>query len=385
MINDCATRPTRPGRLRRLKFLVLSAIVGCASGTRPAPDTPGPVASVSLSPDPDTVFVTASAQLSAIARDSAGVVLASVSFTWQSATPGVATVTGTGQVTGVAPGPASITATADGVTGNATVVVRAPAANSVVVWPTSDSVPAGSVVQLHATVFDTNAFPVPGVQVAWSSGNSGVASVGPTGRVTGVAFGTAAISATYNGIPGSAQLKVRSAFARNDSTRRPLMDMGANASYEGLDGGLYPGGNALPSAHRAAGIAFASQVVPLNTLGQPSGTGTIVLMSVGFSNATQEWCTAVFTQPCEPWSFMGQAAGDPLIRSTGLTILDGAKSAQTVDTSIAPTSHNFDRVRDSVLAPRGLTERQVQVIWFKVAHADPTVSLPRANADAFRF
>lgn len=376
---------TPAGALLRLawRMALLGPLAACAGGTRHGPDTPGPVAVVSLTPDPDTLFVSAATQLTAVARDSAGVIVTSAAFTWQSSNSAVASVTATGQVVGVAPGSADITATAAGVTGGATVVVQTPAANTVVVSPRLDSVPTGSVVQFVATVYDTNAQPLPGVQVTWSSGGTGIATVGPTGRVTGVAAGSTTITATHGAVSGSAQVKVRSAFQRADATFHPIMDMGPGATYLSFGGGLYPGGNTMPAAHRAAGLAMAQQVVPLNTLGQPSGTGTVVLMSIGYSNATQEWCTKVFTDPCEPWSFMGQAAVDPAVRTTGLTIVNGAKSGRTVDFWASPTLEDYDRVRDSVLAPRGLTEKQVQVLWFKVAHPDPTISLPRANGDAF--
>jgi hypothetical protein len=375
------SRPAR--RVLRLGLLGLPILVACAGGGGHGPDSPGPVATVTLTPNPDTVLVAAASQLGAVARDSAGTVIAGASFTWNSANAGIAAVSATGQVTGVAAGQASVTATADGVTGGATVVVRAPAGNSVVVSPGSDSVPVGSVIQLHATVFDANAQPIPGVAVTWSTGNSGIATVGPSGRVTGVAAGSTAVTATYGAASGSGQLKVRSAFTRGDGAFDPIMDMTAGTTYQSFDGGLYPGGNTMPTAHRAAGIAFAQQVVPLNTLGQPNAAGTVVLMSIGYSNATQEWCAQNYSDPCTSWSFTGKASADPAVRASGLAILNGAKASQTVNTWTSSGSPNFDRVRDSVLAPRGLTEKQVQVVWFKIAHPDPTISLPRANADAF--
>ncbi len=42
----------------------------------------------------------------------------------------------------------------------------------------------------------------------------------------------------------------------------------------------------------------------------------------------------------------------------------------------SPSSPDYDTVRDQQLAPLGLTEQQVQVIWLKEADAYPTVALP---------
>src|SRR5207249_4513423 len=47
------------------------------------------------------------------------------------------------------------------------------------------------------------------------------------------------------------------------------------------------------------------------------------------------------------------------------------------------TSPEYDRVRDSVLTPQGLSESQVQAVWLKVADASPWASLPGTNADAY--
>jgi hypothetical protein len=73
----------------------------------------------------------------------------------------------------------------------------------------------------------------------------------------------------------------------------PLIDMGS-LTYKGFFGGLYPNmSNTVPSAHDTAGLAAAAQIQPLNTSGvADSVNGKIVLLSIGMSNATQDFCTA---------------------------------------------------------------------------------------------
>src|SRR5258706_15072963 len=68
----------------------------------------------------------------------------------------------------------------------------------------------------------------------------------------------------------------------------PVTDLGTGF-YQGLQGGLYPGGSNLrPSAHEAAGIAIANAIVPLDTLGSPDPTtGHAVFVSIGMGNCTQ--------------------------------------------------------------------------------------------------
>lgn len=165
--------------------------------------------------------------------------------------------------------------------------------------------------------------------------------------------------------------------------RTPINDLGPGLYLGLFQGGLYPGGlNTPPAAHAAEGAARAAAVIPRDTAGNPSPTGKYVLLSIGMSNTTQEWC-AGSSPPCAAYSFMGQAAAHPLVNHTTLVIIDGAAGGQTAGTWDQPTDQNYDRVRDQELAPLGLTEAQVQVAWVKVANAGPTVGLPSANAEAY--
>jgi hypothetical protein len=163
-----------------------------------------------------------------------------------------------------------------------------------------------------------------------------------------------------------------------------MMDMGASTSYLGFDGGLYGAGSNLPpSDHGALGSAYARGVTPLDTSGNPSPSGKIVLISIGFSNATQEWCSSGGAPPCDPNTFTAQALADASVNHTTLAIVNGAFGGQATPLWDSATQSNYDRVRDTVLTPAGLTERQVQIAWFKCADVSPTVALPSPNADYY--
>lgn len=374
--------PRRSFRAPRALLLWLPLVAACGGAARGGPDGPGPITDITVSPSPDTVFVAGSNQLVAVAKDADGATVTGTSFSWQSGNAGIAVVTTTGQVTGVAAGQTTVTASAGGITGGATVVVRLAPAGSVQVTPGADSVATGSVLFLAAQVRDAGGTPLPGVQVTWSSDNSSIATVTTAGFVTGVSAGTATITAGYNGVTGSAQVKVRAPFTRQDGSLVPLNDLG-NGRYLGFPGFLYPGSNALPAAHLAAGLSFANAMVPRDVNGNPSGSGKVLLMSVGMSNTTQEWCTKFYLDPCNSWSFTGQAAGDARVKTGTFKIVNGARGGETADKWVFTNDSNYNRVRDSVLAPQGLSEKQVQAIWLKVAHSGPTVGLPDAGADAF--
>src|SRR5438477_8212514 len=86
------------------------------------------VASVSVSPAAASVQVAGTVQLTAAISDATGAPLTGQVATWASNAPSVATVNSTGLVTGVAAGPATITASSQGHSGSAaiTVTVGAP-------------------------------------------------------------------------------------------------------------------------------------------------------------------------------------------------------------------------------------------------------------------
>ena len=165
--------------------------------------------------------------------------------------------------------------------------------------------------------------------------------------------------------------------------RIPINDLGGG-KYLGFNGGLYENGsNAMPADHRAAGLVAASKIRPLDANGNPSPNGKIVFLSIGMSNTTQEFCAANNPAPCTAWSFTGQATADAAVNHTTLAIINGARSGQSSDTWDSAAKTNYDLVRTNDLQPAGLTEKQVQAAWVKLANPGPTVSLPSAGADAY--
>lgn len=163
----------------------------------------------------------------------------------------------------------------------------------------------------------------------------------------------------------------------------PLQDLGSS-TYKGFTGGLYPNSsNAVPTAHHAAGLAQAQAIQPLDVNGDPSPSGKVVLVSIGMSNTTQEFCSGSSNPPCDAWTFMGRAAADPTVNRTTLVIINGAAGGRSADRWDSPADVDYDRIRDTRLIPAGLSERQVQAAWVKVANPGPTISLPSAQSDAF--
>lgn len=189
-------------------------------------------------------------------------------------------------------------------------------------------------------------------------------------RLSGLSFG---LLAACQGNPAAAP-PADVAVALTDMVQR---------TYKGFAGGLYAGGNDPPAAHASAGVARARLVQPLDADGNPNPNGRYVLLSIGMSNTTQEFCSQSSASPCDSWTFMAKAAADPEVNHTTLAIVNGAAGGQAAETWDSPADPNYDRVRDTRLAPLGLSEKQVQVVWVKVARPQPGTGLPAADADAY--
>jgi hypothetical protein len=119
--------------------------------------------------------------------------------TWNSSNPSISTVSGSGLVTAIAAGGATITATSETKTGTSAITVSVPApvpVATVSVSPSSASLLVGGSQQLSAVTRDANNNVLTGRVVTWSSSNPVVSTVSASGLVTALAAGGATITAT---------------------------------------------------------------------------------------------------------------------------------------------------------------------------------------------
>ena len=172
---------------------------------------PAPVASVAVSPATGSIRVDQTTQLTATVRDAAGNPLQGRAVSWTSTDGDVATVDENGEVRGVAPGEATITATSEGQSGSGRISVTVPPPAPVVsvrVTPASGEVLVGNTIDFDAEPLDADGNVLSGRQIVWASGNSSVATVDTDGTVRGVAPGEATITATSEGERGTTTITV---------------------------------------------------------------------------------------------------------------------------------------------------------------------------------
>lgn len=167
-----------------------------------------PVAFVLVVPSTQSLAIGDTVRLFATLKDSAGTVLTGRAVIWASSNAAVATVDATGLVSAVAPGTAAVAATSEGKSGVAIISVTDVPVASVTITPTIKNVSIGDTVRLVATLKDAAGNVLTGRTVTWTSSSPTVATVNTTGLVTGVAPGTAAITATSEGKSGVAVMTV---------------------------------------------------------------------------------------------------------------------------------------------------------------------------------
>ena len=152
----------------------------------------------------------------------------STAVVWSTSDASVATVSGTGQVTGIIPGVAVVTATSvgDPTRAGTSVVTVTPSIRSVSVAPSTISSYVGDQDQLIADVVTDGPLPR---TVTWRSNSPSVATVSATGVVASLAVGQAsitAISTVDTTMRSSAQVTVSAAPQVSVSPTSAIMTIG---------------------------------------------------------------------------------------------------------------------------------------------------------------
>ncbi len=204
----------------------------------------------------------------------------STAVVWSTSDPSVATVSGTGQVTGIVPGIAVITATSvgDPTRSGLSVVTVTPSIRSVDVTPATIASYVGDQHQLVADVVTDGPLPR---TVTWRSSNSAVATVSSTGIVFSMAIGQAtitAVSTVDTTMRSSAQLTVAAAPLVGVSPSSANMTIGELRTLTPLI--TVAAGVTTAVTWRSTAPAVASVNSSGTVQGQAIGTAVITMISV---------------------------------------------------------------------------------------------------------
>ena len=190
--------------------ITAQSVIDNVAGTATVSVVPVAVTNISITPaGSQTVFQGLTVQLSATTRDGNGTILTGRPVNWTTSNSAIATVSGSGLVTGVSLGSAQITAESEGVTSSVQVGVAPRPVASVALTPNPGSVKQGSALQMSLDLRDANGnqLNTVGRTLTWDSSNKPVATVSD-GVVVGVSQGTATISVTVDGRSASAVVTV---------------------------------------------------------------------------------------------------------------------------------------------------------------------------------
>lgn len=194
----------------------------------------------------------------------------------------------------------------------------------------------GGTKQLQASPRTSTGILVPGKSVAWSSGNSGVASVSAAGLVTGVSTGPVTITATVDGIAGSVVMDVRlvPVAAVEVTAGATTIDAGATTTVQAVArdsvGGVLTGRSvAWSSSNPAAATVSAAGVVT----GVGGGTTTISATIDGTMGSVQ---ITVVARTATRLGFLVQpgpsVAGQPISPPIQVAFQDDAGGTATTAT-----------------------------------------------------
>ena len=366
--------------MSRTRIVILALIVlvgvawasGCGDGATepppPEPPPPEPPRPAAVTVNPATARLTAlgaTVQLTTEVRDQNGQAMAGATVTWASGSAGVATVNASGLVTAVGNGTATITATAGGVSGSATVTV-AQEVSAVTVSPVADTLVAGDTVRLSAEATDENGHAVAGAEFSWESGDTAVAVVDATGLVTGVGAGEVGVTATSAGVVGRAALVVATPVPTTVAVTPDAVTLTAIGQTAQLTAEVR---DQLGRVMEGVAVAWSSEQPEIFTVNGAgvvtavsNGSGT-VQASLGSLSATGTVTVAQVASAIEAVSGDGQSglAGDVLPEPVVVRVLDsgGAPVAEMTVTFEPGEGHGTASPATAVSDADG----QAQATW----------------------
>ena len=307
-----------------------------------------PVATVSVQPGTANLVVGQTSVLLATVTDANGTVVTDRPITWSSSNPLVATVSTTGVVTAVAPGSATVSASAGGKSGSAGVVVTLVPVGSVVVTPPTKSLVVGTTTTLAATVRDANGAVLTDRAVTWSTSNPLVATVSSAGVVTAVAPGTVTVTATSETRSGSSTITVTPVPVASVTVQPPTMALWVGQTSTATAVLKDAGGNVL-SGRVVTWTSSNPLIASVSTTGvvtgvAPGGPVFITASSEGWNGSTAVTVTAVpvgtVTLPATTTLVAGQSTTlTPVVKdANGVVVTDRAVTWSSTNTAVATVS-----------------------------------------------
>ncbi|MBC8090287.1 MAG: Ig-like domain-containing protein [Phycisphaerae bacterium] len=185
-------------------LLALIGVLGACDGFKKTKDA----CSVTVAPRELFVPVNGTTSVIGTAFDCDGNSIANKVIKFNSSNSAIASVTPAGQIIGIAVGTATVSAVANGKSGEASVTVTPERVQTVTLAPATATLRRNQQLQLTPTAKNVLGNVIPGITFQWASSNSSLGSVDNNGKVTAIAPGTINITATADGQVGTALITI---------------------------------------------------------------------------------------------------------------------------------------------------------------------------------
>ncbi|WP_409027261.1 ice-binding family protein [Janthinobacterium sp. SUN098] len=359
-------------------LLAMAALAGCGGGDQgrdPILGLPGAtLSSLAVTPATATVTIGAGQQFTAIATYSDGSSQdVSAKAAWASATPASATVNAaTGLSTGIAAGNSNISAAFGGKSAAAQLTVTPATLLAIAVTPQSPIVPVAATRQLAviATYSDNSTADVT-ASSSFLAVTPAFATVASGGLVTGVAFGTSVMNASFNGKTASTTITVPSASIVSITVTPATASIAVGATQQFIATATYSdSSNAIVTNSAAWTSGTVANATVLNTgiaTGVATGTSSITATAGGQSGSALLTVTAVAIPPVLNPIFLGRAAPFGVLAGTSITNNSGGTTLITGDVgspsqTVDPTqAAGFTNYKSGAILAGAMTDLQAAI------------------------
>ena len=273
--------------IRKILFAVLlaSTFAACKKAGEDVPVAPVVTVPerIEITPTTSSILVGQTAQFTVKYYNNVGVLAATpAGVVWSTSNGAIATVSATGLATAVAAGQANIVATFNtiSITAALTVVANSNVLSTVTITPsTTQEILLNGTVSLSAVGTSLSGSVISGLMFNWASDASTSVQVSAAGMATGMAYGSANIRATANGIqsaPTMVQVIRQGNFAGQNSMGMAKLKI-ENGTLKLQTSSTFSVANApdlriyLSNTASPANATVLLQISPLSSINQTSG------------------------------------------------------------------------------------------------------------------
>ena len=376
---------------KKLGSVTVTATFGSLLGSVPVTVSAPILASIQVNPSSFSIAAGQTKQLKASGVYTDGSVLdVSSQTTWTSSATNVVTVSASGLATGASQGSATITATVGSVSGTASATVTPATLTSITVTPSTASIAMGQTQAFTANaIFSDGSSTDITSSAVWSSSASSIASVDVAGLATGLASGSASITATSGTVSGSASLTVTAAKL----TSIDISPDGDSIPVGGQDQLLLTGTYSDGTTQTLTNATWSSSDTTLATVdstglvtGVADSSGnavTITAQAGGFTNTTTIYVTSAVAESLSITPASASiASGTTLQYSVNGVYSDGSIQPLTAGLTWTSSAPSIASISSGGLATAGTPGQSTITVTYGALTASATLTVTAATVSS---